>query len=84
MAMYIALNIYTRFYETFIFVAIKCPVPKSIPIGSVRYTGLTFNSLAIYSCPAKYILAGFQQRQCRSDGTWTGTPPQCKDLSSGK
>lgn len=55
----------------------RCPVPKSIPIGSLRYTGLIYNSLAIYSCPNGYLLSGYKQRVCKKDGTWAGTPPKC-------
>ena len=67
-----------------IVLAVKCPVPKSIPIGSVTTTGLTYGSLAIYSCPKNYLVDGYQKRQCQSDGTWTGTPPKCVLQSESK
>ena len=65
------------------YVATKCPIPKSIPNGSVRTTGLTYASLAQYKCDNGYVLSGFKQRQCKSDGAWTGTPPECLQQNRG-
>ena len=75
---------YTSSTYTFIAVVNECPIPEDIPIGSVKYTSLTYSSVAVYSCPTGYIISGFKQRQCRADQTWTGSPPQCKLLNASE
>ena len=61
--MYIHSYVYIHIIYTYIFVVIvnECPVPEDIPIGSVKYTSLTFKSIAKYSCPSDYVISGFQQ-----------------------
>ena len=63
--------------DCFIVIANLCPVPESIPTGSMKYTGRSYGSVAKYSCPNGYIISGYQQRRCESNGKWTGTPPKC-------
>ncbi|CAH1774655.1 unnamed protein product [Owenia fusiformis] len=44
--------------------------------GNVRVDGSKFGDVAIYTCNPGYILVG-DNRICDSDGTWTGSTPQC-------
>ena len=50
-----------------------------IPAGVACYNGTTILSRAEYfcNCPSQYMLVGNMTRVCRTDGTWTGTVPQC-------
>ncbi|KAH3840887.1 hypothetical protein DPMN_114345 [Dreissena polymorpha] len=32
---------------------------------------------AIFQCGANYTMVGQSSSQCRSDGTWSNTPPTC-------
>ena len=47
--------------------------------GRACYTGTTEGSVAIYACncPSLYRIVGTGTRTCLSDGTWSGTVPQC-------
>ncbi|XP_065894513.1 sushi, von Willebrand factor type A, EGF and pentraxin domain-containing protein 1-like isoform X3 [Dysidea avara] len=55
----------------------QCPIPENIPIGSVQHNNPPIHgSLAVYSCPTRYAVSGFQKRLC-SDGKWEGFPPKC-------
>ena len=77
---------YIRIIYTYIFVVIvnECPVLEDTPIGSVKYTSLTYKSIDVYSCPSDYVISGYRQRQCQADGTWTGSPPECKPKNQRK
>ena len=54
-------------------------VMTSAGSGRVCYNGTATGSLAIYACncPSLYRLVGTGTRTCLSDGTWSGTVPQC-------
>ena len=45
--------------------------------GTVRWTGLTNGSLAVYSCDKGYQLSGDRIRTCMSNGMWSGQEPTC-------
>ena len=36
------------------------------------------DTIATLTCESGYHLEGNNQRQCQSDGNWTGTEPLCK------
>ena len=80
--MVIAMKDYTKYVlmftlMSFFLTAILCPDLEHITNGQVRLTGNTVGSGAIYTCSPGYTLEGFQQRRCKDDGVWEGTPPTC-------
>ena len=56
----------------------NCP-PLTNPVrGQVLYTGTSPGSTAQYVCFDGYELIGDANRECKSDGTWTGSEPICQ------
>ncbi|XP_076821796.1 sushi, von Willebrand factor type A, EGF and pentraxin domain-containing protein 1-like isoform X2 [Clavelina lepadiformis] len=55
------------------------------PLENGKIVGsLTYRSKVTYTCNDGYVLVGSSTRKCRSDKTWTGSAPYCKDrLASG-
>lgn len=45
--------------------------------GKVQFTDTTLGATATYSCNQGYLLVGTQQRNCKSQGMWTGDAPSC-------
>ena len=54
-------------------------VLTSAGTGRACYNGTTEGSVATYACncPSVYTLEGAGTRTCQSDGTWSGSVPQC-------
>ncbi|XP_063401402.1 sushi, von Willebrand factor type A, EGF and pentraxin domain-containing protein 1-like [Mytilus trossulus] len=59
-------------------VSVSCQVLESPDNGNVNTLGLTFRNIATYSCSDGYSLEGGSIRVCQSDGTWSGTSPNCR------
>ena len=67
-------------------VVISCPtngIIVSPDNGGVSVGGVTFGSVATYSCDDGFTLMGTATRTCTSDGTWSGDNPTC-DNDSGE
>ena len=45
--------------------------------GVVCYSGVTPGSLAVYVCNSSHHLEGPRFRECKSNGNWSDTIPQC-------
>ena len=54
-------------------------VLTSAGTGRACYSGTTEGSVATYACncPSLYKIVGAGTRTCQSDGTWSGSVPQC-------
>jgi hypothetical protein len=39
------------------------------------------SSYAQYVCEPNYKLEGFERRMCLENGSWSGSPPNCKGIS---
>lgn len=58
---------------------LRCPRPGKIEHGRrVRFTNLSFGSIARYRCISPYKLRGLRKRVCRGNGKWDGRRPVCK------
>ncbi|ELT94705.1 hypothetical protein CAPTEDRAFT_131340, partial [Capitella teleta] len=62
---------------------IDCGSPLSVANATVDFNQTTVGSIAIsFYCNEGYILGqGNLSRECQSDRTWSGEPPQCIKLS---
>lgn len=58
-------------------VVVYCPSLGS-PENGQAITELGFGSRAEYSCSEGYALVGNGERVCQSDGTWSGSDPECE------
>ena len=64
-------------------VGVPCAVAQTTRFGSVATTlENRFPSVAQYSCEVGYALPTSDngQRQCQTDGTWSGEPPACSPI----
>ena len=52
--------------------------------GGVSFNSTTEGSEVIYTCDAGYELKGENTRMCQSDGTWSGTEPQCEGIHNSQ
>ena len=50
--------------------------------GRVSFTETFGGSVANYSCDQGYMLCGAENRICQSNGTWSGSPPECISTSN--
>jgi CUB/sushi domain-containing protein len=57
--------------------AIMCPTLLDPLNGSVFWTDLSVNSVAIYTCKSGFELIGSKVRSCLSDGVWSKEIPVC-------
>ena len=62
----------------FLFVEKRCQQLYAPPHGSLEPCSNLPGQTCEFSCNKGYILMGSRKRTCNSDGTWTGTPTQCK------
>lgn len=50
--------------------------------GSLKYSnGMTYRSVATFSCDSGFLLDGNLERTCLEDNSWNGTNPTCKIIS---
>ena len=68
---YIHIHIYTN-------AVVVCDELQAPSNGIVRVSGSTEGSTATYSCISGDSLVGNSQRQCQSNGEWSGTQPFCE------
>ena len=45
--------------------------------GQVDFTATFGGSIANYTCNQGYLLCGAESRICQSNGSWSGSPPDC-------
>lgn len=63
-------------------VDVDCGSPEETAHGTVSLPGNTtyLSSYAQYVCEVNYKLEGFERRMCLENGSWSGSPPNCKGL----
>ncbi len=61
-------------------VVVDCGSPDETAHGTVSLPGNTtyLASYAQYTCEANFKLEGFERRMCLENGSWSGSPPNCK------
>ena len=57
-----------------------CPELSSPGNGEIEYEEETrvYDSTVEYTCNVGHTLEGDNERQCQSDGSWSGTTPTCR------
>ena len=66
-----------------IYKPVRCPPVQSPEFGGLNSTGQLLFGITEYYCNTGYELyGGHPVRQCTYSGTWNGTAPSCKALSS--
>ncbi|MEJ1282873.1 sushi von Willebrand factor type A EGF and pentraxin domain containing 1 [Cricetulus griseus] len=63
---------------------VKCSSPESINNGKYILSGLTYLSIASYSCENGYSLQGPSLIECTASGSWDRAPPTCHLVSCGE
>ena len=66
----------SSFYFYF-YVEITCPQPTAPSHGGVQNGGVSYRSVATYTCDQGYHISGSTQRTCQISGDWDGTQPTC-------
>ena len=56
---------------------VECGPPPNITNGQVTYSGITYQSVANYSCEAGYRLEGSEFKSCQDSLLWTPTDTAC-------
>ena len=59
---------------------VLCPALTMPDHGSIVTNGLTYGSMATYSCNTGYSIEGQNIRNCQSDGDWSGIIPTCNPV----
>lgn len=61
-------------------VVVDCGSPEETVHGTVSLPGNAtyLASYAQYTCEANFKLEGFERRMCLENGSWSGSPPNCK------
>ena len=59
---------------------VLCPALTMPDHGSIITNGLTYGSMATYSCNTGYTIEGENIRNCQSDGDWSGIIPTCNPV----
>ncbi|XP_061181064.1 uncharacterized protein LOC133189681 [Saccostrea echinata] len=57
-----------------------CIKPVEPAHGFVNYTGLSYGSVATYSCQCGYTLIGSRVRHCQGNGVWSGNSTICVEM----
>ena len=66
----------------FSLVITDCGLLPSPSNGTIIHTGTVNGSIAMYSCLEGHTLIGVDSnRECYSNGTWSGEDPQCRKKS---
>ncbi|XP_028405845.1 scavenger receptor cysteine-rich domain superfamily protein-like [Dendronephthya gigantea] len=68
--------------KTQVKVVMVCPVLEH-PANGIRRGPRVEGNTASFFCKFKYTLAGNENLNCLSDGTWSGEPPTCASDTSG-
>ena len=55
----------------------RCPQLSAPVHGSLELCSNLPGQTCLFSCDKGHVLTGSTTRTCNSDGTWTGTQPQC-------
>ena len=58
-----------------------CSPPNEMVNGRFEFTGNTPGSATTYTCDTGYRISGINRRECRSDGSWSGSTPFCQKQS---
>lgn len=62
----------------FLYFSQVCGVLTDPTNGQVNTSaGTAFGNEALYQCDPGYVLSGPSSRQCKTDGSWTGSEPVC-------
>ena len=56
---------------------VTCGDPGTPVNGQRVLEDTTFDATVTYSCSEGYVLVGEKERQCGSDGQWSGPLPRC-------
>ncbi|XP_077981970.1 sushi, von Willebrand factor type A, EGF and pentraxin domain-containing protein 1-like [Glandiceps talaboti] len=62
---------------------VTCGNPDGIEHAILSSTGHSFTDIVTYHCEDGYNLDGQNQRECQSNGQWSGELPQCLRISCG-
>ena len=65
-------------YHVFFCTVIDCGPLSNPDNGQVEFDSTTVGEVATYSCLEGHELRGDEQRNCQSDGTWSGDEPFCQ------
>ena len=57
--------------------AVMCPTLLDPLNGSVFWTDVSVNSVALYTCKSTFELIGNKVRSCLIDGVWSNEEPVC-------
>ena len=62
-----------------------CGSPEETAHGTVTLPGNAtyLSSYAQYICQPNFKLEGYERRMCLENGSWSGSPPNCKGSNSG-
>lgn len=70
-----------RMYKFCYLFSVVCDGLESVDSGTFNMFTNGIATYADYSCDAGYYLSGETQRQCDSDGVWSGSKPACSMYS---
>ncbi|XP_073524725.1 beta-2-glycoprotein 1-like [Phyllobates terribilis] len=59
----------------------QCPAPGAPQDGSVRYTEVTYQSVARFSCDEGHRLHGANESECLASGAWSAPLPVCENVT---
>lgn len=67
-----------NFHSCMLFLVVYCNDSLTDPeFGEVTISSPTYPSVATYVCDEEYTLIGSPERNCTTDGTWSGEVPMC-------
>jgi len=56
---------------------VNCGPPGTPQNGNTEVTSTTFGSVAEHDCNDGFLLCGSENRTCQSNGSWSGSLPEC-------
>ena len=60
-----------------IFLVVQCGAPPIPTNGMVVVSSETFGSTITHTCNTGFLLCGDINRTCQSNGSWSGSTPDC-------